>query len=296
MLILATVLSGNARATSDETVARTLAAALTNVGYLDYEHALPLYREAMAASKEGSEPWQEATYGLAICLQQVSPITKNNIDQAVSLFNRLIEKSPQSRFAPRAMMNLGRIEELRDYHNDVIDLVKARGWYQKVLDGWPNDPIAGEATLRIAATHIQTMDVKQDQIGIDILKKWLAAHPKEELASIMWQYIAETYFYPMQDYQQSLEAYEKVDQLGWTDEGNQGRVYWRIAVMCDKYLKNRDAAIKYYTKIIKETPTTGKAYEAQVALRELGAPVPEIEIFEPSPEEAPSTQPAEAQR
>jgi len=44
--------------------------------------------------------------------------------------------------------------------------------------------------------------------------------------------------------------------------------------------------VQYYTKIVVETPNSGKAYEAQLALKrlnsehpELKAPIPDIDIF-----------------
>ena len=178
------------------------------------------------------------------------------------------------------MLNLGRIEELSDYYQDYVDLVAARTWYQKVADKYPGQLIASEATLRIASTYIQTYEDDQILKGIDILKKWLAEYPQDELASAMWQYLGDTYFYPIEDYAKSLSCYRNAEQIGFIEKYRRGQVYWRMAVMADRFLNDREAAVEYYTKIITVAPTSGKAYESQLALERLGAPVPRIEILE----------------
>jgi len=254
----------------------------TEIGYVNFERARGFFRKAVAVAAEGSPVWQQAVFGQAVCAQHISPPTKASIDEAVSLYKMLLEKTPDSPLAARTMMNLGRIAELRDYGGDTPDLEAAREWYIRVRDRFMNEPIAGEATLRIAATYIQTYEPEQVRKGVEILHAWLADHPKDELASAMWQYLADTYFYPLRDYRRSVECYEKADAIGWTDVANKGPIYWRVANLADRFLNDRATAIKYYTKIIRETPNSGKAYESQLALRRLGVPeeqIPRITIL-----------------
>jgi tetratricopeptide (TPR) repeat protein len=251
-----------------------IAAACQEVAYINLEKAHALFVEAKAMAKPGSPKWDEAIFGEATCVWHLLPISRSNAEEAFKLFTQLVNTCPKGKCTPRALMSLGRILELPEDRDDPIDLPGAREWYQKVKDGWPNDPIAGEATLRIAGTYIQTYDDAQMQQGIKLLRGWLDTHPSEPLASIMWQYLADTYFFPLKDFPKALDAWEKVDALGWTEQGLQGKDYWRIATMSEKLLHNRDAAIKYYTKIIKETPNSGKFWESRLALERLGAPVP----------------------
>jgi len=269
-----------------------IARAAQEVTYVNLEKARDLFAEVRSATKPGQPEWEQAIFGEATCIWHLLPIERSNAEQAAKLFAQLIEQAPQSRFTPRAMLNLGRILELPEDRDDPIDLPGARVWYQKVLDGWPNDPIAGEAMLRIAGTYIQTYDDAQLRKGVALLRNWVEEHPRDPLASIMWQYLAETYFFPLNDYQRSLEAYEKVDELGWADQGLQGKFYWRIAQMSERFLKNRDAAIKFYNKIIDETPNSGKLYEAQLALKRLGAPVHQPAMFQRLPDGNDPTPPA----
>jgi tetratricopeptide (TPR) repeat protein len=274
MIVVATADVAAAEPVTPSAVAEKIAAATQEVALISLEKARSLYAEAKVTAERGSLDWQKALLGEATCIWHLLPIQRENAEKAAQLFAELVKAAPRGPFAARAMMNLGRILELPDDRDDPVDLPGARSFYQKVADGWPNDPIAGEATLRIAGTYIQTFDKPAVQKGVELLRHWVETHPSDALASVMWQYLAETYFFPLQDYRRSLEAYDKVDALGWTENGLQGRTYWRIAQMSERVLKDRDAAIRYYTKVIVETPSTGKAWESELALKRLGAPPP----------------------
>jgi tetratricopeptide (TPR) repeat protein len=260
-------------------VAEKIATATEEVAYVNLDKARGLFAAARAMTKPGSPAWETAIFGEATCTWHLLPITRENAENARRLFAELVERSPHGKATPRAMMNLGRILELPEDRDDPVDLPGARRWYEKVIDTWPADPIAGEATMRTAGTYIQTFEEKAVRHGVELLRKWVEGHPTDPLASIMWQYLADTYFFPIKDYQRALEAYDRVDALGWTEKGLQGPYYWRIAQMSERFLKNRDASVKYYTKIITETPNSGKAYESELGLRRLGAPIPESQMM-----------------
>ncbi len=242
-----------------------------------------LFDSAMKQAEHGSDPWQQAVLGKAICAHHMTPCTKENIDEATALYRMLVTECPNGKYTPRAMMHLGRIDELVDYYiggkPETVDLPGARKWYEKVVQNWPDDPIAGEATLRIAGTYIQTFDEAQVRQGTSILESWLKDHPNDPLASAMWQYLGDTYFFPIANYSRAVACYRKADDLGLILQGRKGTVYWRTAVLADRYLHDRDTAVLYYTKIIEQAPNSGKGYESQLALNRLGAPAPEIRMF-----------------
>ena len=241
-----------------------------------------------------SEEWAQATFGAASASSNLQPASEGNTKTSVKLYESILSETPQSKYAPRAMMNLGRLQELRDYPSDKPDLDAAAETYLKVASTWPTLPIASEATLRAAAAYVQWYDAPdfvKVKKGVSLLESWLASHPNDPWASIMYQYLGDTYYMPLGDtakvngdkakrneyYAKAIAAYEKVDSLGWTDNGNQGPVLWRVAVISET-IGNLPTAIKYYTKNIIETPNSGKAYESQLALKRLGAPAPEIQL------------------
>lgn len=272
-------LPGGLRAEEPETPKELLAKAAWEVRVFSFDKAYDLFTRVMEKSNEGSDEWQQAVFGAGITIQLLAPPNAEKLARAQELYGLLIRKTPRSKYVPRAMMNLGRIAELRDFFDDKINLEEARAWYQRVAENYPNDKIAGEAMFRVGATYIQTFDEKQVKQGIKILKDWLKQHPKDPMASGMWQYLGDTYFYPLNDYRNSLECYIRADQIGLLEKGREGPVYWRMAVMAER-INDRKNAVKYYTKIITLVPTSGKAYMSQLALKKLGAPVPKLEMFE----------------
>ena len=270
--------AGNDRA------AGLLRLAIDEISRFNFDGAYASFVQAQRISVPGSDAWQEATFGAATCTQQTLPPSEAKATEARTLYQSLLEKSPESKYAPRAMMNLGRLAELRDFFGDVVDLPGARRWYQQVVDRWPNDSIAGEATLRIAATYIQTYELEQVKLGVAVLESWLAKHPDDPLAGGMWNYLADTNFLPIENYPRAIECYRQADRFRFADRNRQGGVYWRAAVIADRHLSDRDTAVYFYTKLITDVPNSGMGYAAQVALKRLGAPAPDIQLSPPKRE------------
>jgi tetratricopeptide (TPR) repeat protein len=260
-----------------------LEAARQSIVEFDWKRAIKLYPEVRDAAPVGGDVWLEATYCLATAYHHVQPPDAGTISKARSLYQEIIDHAPGTRWSARAMYNIGRILELRDYPDDQLDMDGAREWYDRVVREFPDQPIAGEAVLRSAAVLVMSYDapgyarVKQ---GIALLESWLASHPDDPLASLMWQYLGDSYFRPLADYDNAIRCYEQTDRLGWVDAGNQGPWYWRCAQIAERHLNRPDLAAKYYSKIIVETPKSGKAYQAMLALRRLGRPVPSSPLFD----------------
>lgn len=277
LICMTTAAAATARAEDkNQTPQPHLEAGLGAIEFFDFKNAYTHFARARQFAAAGSPEWQRATFGMAISAQQIAPAGPSNINEARDLYLELLNQTPASPYAARATLNLGRIAELRDYLNDVIDLKDARSRYQKVIDQWPDHSIAGEATLRLASSYIANYEPGESRQGIAILKQWLEKHPKDPLASGMWQYLGDTYFEQFQEYRPALDAYLKADEIGLMEKGREGLAYWRMAVIAERQVNDLPTAIRYYTKIVTLTPTSGKGYESQVALRRLGAPVPEL--------------------
>ena len=288
--LLVTTLSWTGTASGKTDVAETLREAQEQISFFNWERAGKLYRSVMTTAPEGSPEWQEAAYGTAVAGQHVSPADPEKIAEAARLYRALSQPELNSRFAARSLMNLGRIAELRDYYGDKVDLAAARQHYKAAAERFPNDEIAAEATLRLAAAFVQSYTTDDVKAGIEVLERYLAAHPDGPLASGMWQYLGNTYFYPVADYPKSLAAYVNADRLGWIDDTDIGRVWWRIAILAER-VNDVPTAVRFYTRITTEAAVSGKAYESQVALKRLGAPVPEIRIGAAAPATQPTTVP-----
>ncbi|NLF39836.1 hypothetical protein GX586_10345 [bacterium] len=272
-MVLATAPCAAARVSND------LAAAVGEMAGFGFGEAHELFDHALRHAAPGTPAWQQAIFGKAVCAHQFSPSSQRLIEEADTLYRQLLAECPDSPYAPRATMHLGRMRELGDYYGDAPDLAGARVLYQQVIDRWPTQDIAGEALLRIAGTFIQTYDATQAVHGVSLLESWLRTHPGEPLAAAMWQYMGGAYLNPLNNHARALDCYLEADRHGLLVLGKEWVVYWRIATIADHFVTNRDVAVAYYSRIITETPNSGKAYESQLALERLGAPVPPITLY-----------------
>lgn len=236
-----------------------------------------LFREVRSRAAPGSPQWQQATYGLAVCKQFQTP-NQAESEMAEALFRELLSTSPDSRFAPRAVLSLGRIAELPDYHQDVIRLDEARTRYREVISRWNDQPIAGEAAFRLAASYTQTGKADDSRQGIAVLHEWLTSHPSDPLAPSMWQWLGEVHFLHLQEPALALDCYLKADALGLQWTSREGILWWRMAKLAEQ-VQRRDVAIVYYTKICTKAQTSGRAFESQLALGRLGVQPPELTAF-----------------
>ena len=236
-----------------------------------------LFREVRTRAAAGSPQWQQATYGLAVCKQFQTPDQAES-ELAESLFRELLTTAPDSRFAPRAVLSLGRIAELPDYHQDVIRLDEARTRYREVISRWSDQPIAGEASLRLAASYTQAGKPDDSRQGVALLHEWLASHPADPLAPSMWQWLGEVHFLHLQEPGPALDCYLKADALGLQWTSREGILWWRMAKLAEQ-VGRREVAITYYTKICTRAQTSGRAFESQLALGRLGVQPPELTAF-----------------
>jgi len=285
VLVLICSAAGIARA---EATADEGRAAIAN---LDWDTAIKYYQPLAANAKVGTPEWTQATFCLAVAQQQVQPASGDTIGTAEQLYRSIIDQSNDQRYVARSLMNLGRIAELRDYTGDKIDLATARKFYAQVAEKYANDPIGSEAKLREAAAFVMEYDAPDFKLarqGPPLLEKWLAEHPNDPLAAPMWQTAGDAYFMPLEDWKNALRCYEQVNRIGWVDPANSAPWFWRCARIAEKLGENK-TAVKYYTKIINEAPNSGKGYASVLALKRLGAPVPNNPLLAD-----PATQPAAA--
>jgi len=272
------VVSGAADSAATEALLQT---GTTELSSRNFEAARELFGSVIKETGPGTEPWAHAVFGVAVSAHQRSPSTRKGVEEAERLYRLLLEKAAGSKFAPRAVLSLGRLAELRDYYEDPVDLETARQWYRRVIDDWPELPIAGEATLRLSATFVQTYDPALVRHGVAMLESWLATRENEPLAAGMWQYLGDTYFSPLADHESSLRCYRKAESIGFLDANNVGTLFWRMAVLAERFVKDRERAVEYYGKVIRSGAASGKGYQAQISLERLGAPVPKLKLYEP---------------
>lgn len=275
------------------------------VGFFNFQEGYNLFARAAAMAQRGSLDWQRAVFGQANCAAHLQPATPARIAEARRLFMELTADGVERGLQARAWMSVARIDELRDYRGDEIDLASARSIYAKLRDGFADLPIAGEAVLRLAATHIQTYEEAEVRKGIAQLEEWLAQRAEqarasgrsmleaEPLAPAMWMYLSDSYFMPLDDLARSLACLQEADSLGFLEGGREGATLWRAARLAHRLSEQeslaaleraeyRATAIAFYQRVITQTPSSGKAYDAQRRLLGLGVEPPPIQLMRTS--------------
>ena len=267
-------------AAADERGERLLRDAATEMSFFNFEAAQSGFEAARnRAEGPGSELWREATLGLALALQSRSPATPENVAAADGLYRELAEAAPGAPEAARALLQRGRIAEVRDFGGDAVDLEAARGFYQEVLDGWPEEDVADEAALRWADTLFQDYaDEASVREGEAFLSEWVAGRPERPMAPVIHEVLGGIRIDHLGDVRGGVDALIAADEAGLVDPNAAGLVLWRIASLSDRELGDAETAVDYYRRVIVEAPRSGRAFSAQLALEDLRRRRPELGI------------------
>lgn len=247
-----------------------------------------LFDELVTAITPEHELYFKALLARGMSAQHITPPTQEKNRIAIADFISISKQCSDDPLLARSILNLGRIAEMRDYPNDKIDLKLARSYYQQVIDRWPDNVLGDEAMMWLAGTYIQIHnDKKSHQAGIDLLEKWLKAKPKNDYASAMWMYLGETYKYKIVSPQKAMACYIKADKLGLPVTAQASSIYWKMATLAQTLPGMLETSVYYYQKIIRVTPTSGRAFESQLALGDIAKEnpkmkiqVPEIQLYE----------------
>jgi tetratricopeptide (TPR) repeat protein len=241
-----------------------------------FDRAATHFAAARAIAEPGSDLWQQASFGLAVARQQEVPLSLDRIAEAARLFEEVAERGGKSPVAAQACLNRGRIAEQMDVSADVLDLEGARRWYQRVIDGWTDQPIAGEASLRLAVTWIQTLKAEDVRTGIRICEE-RAARPGEAWAGALWKQAGDAWWINLGDRTESIRCLSKAIDAGLPDPSRAFLTVWRAAVIAEE-LGERETALKFYRRVIERHSNSGMAWDAQQRMRALGVEPPPIRL------------------
>lgn len=272
---LATLFSGCGEETSADPQA-AIAAGAALCGSYNFDRAASHFAAARSLAQPRSEAWLQATFGLAVARQQEVPIEMSRIAEATALFTEVVDTGGLSPLAAQACLNLGRIAELRDTSSDTPDLPEARRWYQKIVDTWPDAAIAGEATLRIGVTWIQSLERRDVETGIAVLEA-RAAKPGETWAGALWKQAGDAWWINLGDRANAIRCLANCIEAGHPDPSRAFQSVWRAAKLADES-GDRETALKFYRRIIERHPNSGMAWDAQQRMRELGVEPPPIKL------------------
>ena len=160
-------------------------------------------------------------------------------DRAIAIFMIITANAPFSRYAPQAQYKIGQAYEVElDYKNAVTS-------YQKVVDKYPTDPLAPDATYQIAycfmqVAHLGSYDRNNTQRAREGFEDFLAAYPNHEKAA---------------------QAREDLSTLASQQTGGSLQI-------ADYYYKQAQyrAAVVYYNDVIRQQPDSPDSTRAKARL------------------------------
>ncbi len=260
-------------------------AALQDLSLLNVDAA---YR-ALAAVRRGWEPhgddhelWLRATLAQAMAAYALSPATPERVSEAVGLYALLLENTQDPGYAARAWIELGRIAEVRDFADDLVDLERARGHYRQVLDEWPESRVADEAALWYAGTYVRNpADEESVRAGVAFLESWATARPDSAYRSVYFEWLGWVQRRMLGDSAAAVAALRRAVDAGIVDPTALPMRYWTIASLSENELDDPATAVEFYRRVILEAPRSGRTFEAQLALRRLAAAHPELNVEVP---------------
>src|SRR6185369_5204805 len=221
-------------------------------------------------------------------------VRKGHHDTGRLLFATIINTYPDSAFLPLAKLAIADSFFLEGTTSALIQAAQA---YQDWLTFFPTDPLADDASLKVAEAEMRQMglsdrDISHARKAEQRLKVLLQQYPKSPLRPTVEARLAEVQenlamhnlqiarFYQevkfktgkggLKGAQSRLkENVDKYPCFSYNDE-----VYWRLAATYQAE-EEPDEAARYYQKLIQEFPDSEYNQKAREQLNIIGAPVPE---------------------
>jgi tetratricopeptide (TPR) repeat protein len=273
---LGVILSGcGGETTKEGGINRQLEAGARFLDSLNFNQAADIYELLYKDLEETDGRWPEAAFGYAVALWNRTPPSPESIGQAEEVFEQVSRAVPGTEWDRAARLNLARIHMLRDYPGDEEDPEAAIPILEALTR--ENGLLRHEALVRLAECHRMRYDDDESLTAArDQLMSWLEQYPDNPLASLMWEQVGWLELEDLQDREAAVAAFERAAALGFADPSKKGMLLWTLAQLLLEENEPQRAAV-YFTRLIEEAPASGRAYEAQVALRKIRETVPGME-------------------
>ena len=221
-------------------------------------------------------------------------VRKNNFDTGRLLFATIINTYPDSPFLPLAKLAIADSFYLE---GTTASLIQAAQAYQDWLTFFPTDPLADDASLKVAEAEMRQMglsdrDISHARKAELRLKVLLQQYPKSSLRDTVESRLREVQENLAMHNLQVARFYYDVKYL--TNKGGLKGSQSRLKEIVDKYPcfsyndevyyrlgatyqaeEEPDEAARYYQKLIQEFPESEFNERAREQLNIIGAPIPE---------------------
>src|SRR5215212_991099 len=221
-------------------------------------------------------------------------VRKGHHDTGRLLFATIINTYPDSAFLPLAKLAIADSFFLEGTTSSLIQAAQA---YQDWLTFFPTDPLADDASLKVAEAEMRQMglsdrDISHARKAEQRLKVLLQQYPKSPLRATVEARLREVQESLAMHNLQVARFYYDVKYL--TNKGGLKGSQSRLKEIVDKYPcfsyndevfyrlastyqaeEEPDEAARYYQKLVQEFPESESTEKAREQLNIIGAPVPE---------------------
>lgn len=221
-------------------------------------------------------------------------VRKNNYDTGRLLFSTIINAYPDSPFLPLAKLAIADSFFLEGTTSALIQAAQA---YQDWLTFFPTDPLADDASLKVAEAEMRQMglsdrDISHAKKAELRLKVLLQQYPKSPLRDTVEARLREVQENLAMHNLQVARFYQDVKYS--TGKGGLKGAQSRLKEISDKYPcfsyndevyyrlgttyqaeEEPDEAARYYQKLVQEFPDSEYNDKAREQLNIIGAPIPE---------------------
>jgi len=235
-------------------------------------------------------------------------VRKGHHDTGRLLFQTIINTYPDSAFLPLAKLA---IADSFFLEGTTSALIQAAQGYQDWLTFFPTDPLADDASLKVAEAEMRQMglsdrDISHARKAEQRLKVLLQQYPKSPLRPTVEARLAEVQENLAMHNLQVARFYYDVKFLGHKGglKGSQSRlkeivdkypcfsyndeVFFRLASTYQQE-EEPDEAARYYQKLVQEFPESEYIEKAKDQLNIIGAPIPDKSAPNPCSKRAPQT-------
>jgi len=268
---------------------KLLATGWDQLGLVNYGAALKTFRQVMAA--EGSrEQKAAATFALGHLWQYRRPGA--DVEKARRRYEQVVSGYKGTPSARLGLMALARLADTPELERD-RDVKRAQTLYKKIIHEGPADFIADEAVLRLAMTYLEKRgERKAEDVGAKLLREHLSQRPDNFLAHAMHLTLG-SLLQNRGQYRQAVEqliAADRADERAAMKEltpeqssappaklaghltqvrvmarGARASLYFRIAKIAEKHLKDYALAARWYERIVREIRRDNRFYVSKVA-------------------------------
>ena len=174
--------------------------------------------------------------------------------KAIAIYRQFIEEFPQDPLCAKAYFNIGRCYDVFTTEREK-DIEQARQAYQTCYENYKRSLWADQAFFWYANSFIYRLNPQSAASGVKIFKEFLEHFPNSFLRGVAHSQLSELYCAWLNNYQAAVKHSELALRQGIQDINLRRLHLYRLGYLYQFKLKDNENAVKWYKKLIAESPT-----------------------------------------